>query len=355
MKISIGELARRLAGDPVGQDGIEVSGAAGIEEVAAGQITFIDSAKRLAEAEATAAAVVIVPLDVTSSSKPIIRVANPRLAFAQTLEVFATRVARRPGVHPTAVLGEGCRIDPEASVGPYAVIGDRARLGAGVEVGALCSLGDDVGLGEDTRLHPRVTIYDGVTLGARVIVHAGAVIGSDGFGFVREQDAARHGALRKVPQIGTVVIEDDVEIGANVTIDRATTGVTLVGRGTKIDNLVQIAHNTRIGQDCILVAQVGVSGSCRIGDRAALAGQAGVIDHITIGEDAGICAQAGVTSDVPPATRVSGMPARPHREQMKLQASLQRLPGLLVEVRDLRRRIAELEALLERRPDDSQT
>ena len=157
--------------------------------------------------------------------------------------------------------------------------------------------------------------------------------------------------LHKIPQIGTVVIEDDVEIGANVTIDRATTGATVVGRGTKMDNLVQVGHNTRIGQDCILVAQAGVSGSCRVGDRAALAGQTGVVDHIEIGADAGVCAQAGVTSDVPAGTRVSGMPARPHREQMKLQAALQRLPGLLVEVRDLRRKIAELEAALQRDSD----
>jgi len=343
MRIALSELAQRIGGEAAGHDGAEVAGAAGIEEVAGGQITFIDSAKRLARAEATPAAAIIVPLEVESSSKPIIRASNPRLAFARALEVFAPPAARRRGIHPTAVIGEGCRIADDAWVGPYAVIGDRARLGAGVEVGALTSLGDEVTLGEGTRLYPRVVIYDRVTVGARVIIHAGAVIGGEGFGFISEG-----GGLHKVPQIGTVIIEDQVEIGSNVTIDRATTGATVVGQGTKIDNLVQIGHNTRIGRDCIVVAQAGISGSCRIGDRAVLAGQAGVVDHIEIGADAGVCAQAGVTSDVPAATRVSGMPARPHREQMRLQAALQRLPGLLAEVRDLRRTIAELQAERER-------
>jgi UDP-3-O-[3-hydroxymyristoyl] glucosamine N-acyltransferase len=307
-------------------------------------VTFVDSAKRLAEAEATQAAAILVPLEVTSSSKPIIRTASPRLAFAQALEAFAPPAARRIGIHPTAVIGADCDFGAGVSIGPYAVIGDCARLGAGVEVGALTSLGDDVVLGDGTRVHPGAVIYSRVTVGARVIIHAGAVIGSDGFGYIREQ-----GALYKVPQIGTVVIEDDVEIGANVAIDRATTGATLVGRGTKIDNLVQIAHNTRIGQDCIVVAQVGISGSCRLGDRVVLAGQVGLVDHVAVGDDASVCAQAGVTSDIPAGTRVSGMPARPHRDQMKLQAALQRLPRLLTEVRDLQRQVAELQAELERR------
>jgi len=349
MRITVSELAERVAGEPVGHTGAEVVGAAGIEEVTPGEVTFIDSAKRLAQAEATAAAAIIVPLEVTSSSKPIIRTPNPRLAFARALEVFAPPSARRSGIHPTAVIGADCRIGEGVSVGPYAVIGDRVRLGAGVEVGALTSLGDEVVLGDQTRIYPGVVIYWGVTVGARVIIHAGAVIGSDGFGFVPDE----RGTLHKVPQIGTVVLEDEVEIGANVTIDRATTGATLVGRGTKIDNLVQIGHNTRVGQDCVIVAQVGISGSCRLGDRVTLAGQAGVVDHLTLGDDASVCAQGGVTADVPPATRVSGMPARPHREQMKLQAAVHRLPKLLLEVRDLQRKIAELEAALqELRKDD---
>jgi len=338
MKITLGKLADYLQADLVGEKDLEITGVGGIEDVSPGQITFVEDPKWLPQAEKAPASAIIVPQEITSCSKPILRTPHPRLAFAQALALFFPPAKPEPGIHPTSIVGSDLQAGEGLSVGPYSVIGNGVILGKGVVIHPLVSIGDGVKIGDDTLIYPRVTICYRVEIGDRVIIHAGAVIGSDGFGYTPVEN--KH---HKIPQVGTVVVGDDVEIGANTTIDRATTGATTIGRGTKIDNLVQIAHNVTIGEDCIIVAQVGISGSTRIGDRAVLAGQAGLIDHITIGEGAVIGAQAGVIGDIPPGIMASGYPARPHREQMKLEAALRKVPEMLKTVRNLEKRIQELE------------
>ena len=332
------ELARLIEGELVGPEEVEVVGAGDLSDGRPGEVLFIEKADLLEQVERGGAAAIIVPLGVRSSAKPIIRCSNPRLAFARALALFAPPSSWAPGIHPTALVAERVRLGAEVSIGAYSVIGEEAMLGDRVRIGAQSYVGRGARLGDDCTLHPRVVICDRVELGLRVIVHPGTVIGADGFGYARSEQG-----LRKIPQIGTVIIGDDVEIGANVTIDRATTRATIIGRGTKIDNLVHIAHNVTIGEDCVLTGQVGISGSVRLGDRVMLAGQVGIADHITVGSDAQVCAQAGVIGDVPAGLKVSGYPARSHREQLRAEAALRRLPELLKQVRALQRRIEELE------------
>jgi UDP-3-O-[3-hydroxymyristoyl] glucosamine N-acyltransferase len=242
-----------------------------------------------------------------------------------------------PGVHPSAIVAAEARVDATAAVGPLAVVERGARIDAGVRVGAQCYIGTGVEIGEGSTLGPRVTLLTGVRLGRRVLVHAGAVLGADGFGFAF--DGARH---RKIPQVGGVVIEDDVEIGANTTIDRATLGDTIIRRGTKIDNLVQIGHNAEVGEHSILIAQVGVSGSSRLGRGVVLAGQVGVADHVTIGDGAMVAAQGGVPSSLEAGGRYLGTPARPILEAKRILAAESRLPQLLQRVRALERAVEKL-------------
>ncbi|UCH36516.1 MAG: UDP-3-O-(3-hydroxymyristoyl)glucosamine N-acyltransferase [Armatimonadota bacterium] len=339
--LTLKQIADELGGEAVGPAELLIAGAAGYEGAGETDLTFADNPRLLKVAEQSRAAALIVSREVASSVKPIIRTDNPRLAFAQALELFWPRQRPEPGIHPTAVVGAGVEIGADTYVGPCAVVGDGARLGRDVELHAVCSLGRNTEVGDGTIIHPHVTVYHDVRIGKRCIIHSGCVIGGDGFGFVRNGE----GAHIKVPQVGTVIIEDDVEIGSNCAVDRATTDATVIGRGTKMDNLVQIGHNVKIGRNCIIVGQVGLSGSVEIGDGAVLAGQVGVADHITIGKGATVCAQAGVIGDIPEGAVVSGYPARPHKEQMKAEAALRRLPAALSELRALRR---QLEALQER-------
>jgi UDP-3-O-[3-hydroxymyristoyl] glucosamine N-acyltransferase len=234
------------------------------------------------------------------------------------------------GVAATARLGKGVDIGELVSIGDYAVIGAGAKLGRGATIGAHCVVGEGVSIGDGTRLLPGVTIYSGATLGARTIVHSGARIGCDGFGYV-----FRDGAHNKIPHVGRCLIGDDVEIGANTTIDRGSIDDTVVGSGTKIDNLVHIAHNVRIGEKCLVMAQVGVAGSVTIGDGAILAGQAGISGHVSIGAGARIAAQAGVFGDVPAGESWSGYPARPHRESLRASAALLKLAGMMRRLENL--------------------
>ena len=235
-----------------------------------------------------------------------------------------------PTIHPTAVIGAGTEVAPSASIGPYAVLGGGTRVGERARIGAQVVVGAECEVGADAVLHPHVTLYDGVVVGARSVVHSGARLGADGFGFVPEG-----GGLRKVPQVGGCVIGEDVEIGANTTIARGSIGDTTVGAGTKIDNLVQIGHNCRIGRSVVIVSQVGISGSTRVGDGAVLGGQAGIQGHIEIGAGARIGAQSGVTASVAAGATVSGYPARPHREALRVQAAVFGLPRLLQRLKHL--------------------
>jgi UDP-3-O-[3-hydroxymyristoyl] glucosamine N-acyltransferase len=340
--ISLRELAGIIGGDLVGDGSVTIGGVAGIREAGPGTITFLANPRYHAFLKATAASAVIVPRETTCASKALVLSDNPYLTFVKAVEFFVPNKGRHaPGIHssalvaPGACLGSGVHIGPNVVIEPGAVIGDGTAVLAGTYIGA------ESRIGSDCLIYPNVTIREDITVGDRVIVHSGAVIGSDGFGFAKDGDV-----YRKIPQIGTVVVEDDVEIGANVTIDRATTGTTMVGSGTKIDNLVQIGHNVTIGENCILVAQVGVAGSTELGRGVTLAAQSGVIGHIKIGDGAVVAAQAGVTASVPAGVTVSGYPAREHGQATKAFASLQRLPDLLKKVADLAQRVKKLEEAL---------
>jgi UDP-3-O-[3-hydroxymyristoyl] glucosamine N-acyltransferase len=343
MKKTLAELAGMIGGTVSGDASVEIDGVAGIREARSGQLTFLANPKYERYLETTAASAVVVSPDDRAAGeragKPLLIAANPYGAFARAMELFAGpgAVVER-GVHGTAVVSSSATLGADVAVGACAIIMERATIHDRVVVHPGVYVGPGVEVGADTILYPNVSVKAASVLGERVIVHSGTVIGSDGFGF-----ASENGEHRKVPQIGNVAIEDDVEIGANVCIDRATTGTTVIARGTKIDNLVQIGHNVVVGERSIVVAQVGISGSTEVGRGVVVGGQAGLAGHITIGDGAMIGAQAGVTRDVPAGERVSGYPARKHSQAKRIAAALGRLPDLIRKLGDLERRLAALE------------
>lgn len=339
MDISLAELAARLDGVLIGDGEVRVTGAGGLDDAGTGDLVYIKDASLLPAAEGTTAAALLVPVGVTSAVKPVIQVSGDmRTAFGQVLAIFDWRKPLVPGVHPSAVVDPTAQIDPSASIGALASIGAGTVIGANTMVGAQVSIGDDVTIGADCLIYAHVTIYDYCTIGDRVALHSGVVIAGDGFGYNPTQ-----AGWEKVAHLGTVVIEDDVEIGANSTVDRATTGATVVGRGTKIDNLVQVAHNCQLGANCLIIAQVGLGGSAELGDWVILAGQAGVGDHRKIGAGARIAGQAGVTSDVPAGATYSGYPARPRSEALRAEALTFKLPEMVKRIKEMEKRIGELE------------
>ncbi len=337
--MTLRELAEAIGAELSGGGGEEqVLGVSGLDEVAPGHVTYADNERRLAQAEAGPALAVIVPMGLRAASKPLLCAANSRLVFARALGVFYPAFRMTPGVHPTACIAKSAELGEGVAIGPYVVIGEGAKIGQGVQIHGLVSIGREVVIGADCVIHPQVVIYERVRVGARVIIQAGSVIGSAGFGYV--WDGQQHVWL---PHVGTVVIEDEVEIGANTTIDRGTTGETVIGKGTKIDNLVQVAHNVIIGRNCLLAGQVGVSGSVKLADGVVLAGQAGVSDHVQMGERAVGAAGADIIRDVPAGEVVLGRPARRIKEQMRIDAAAARLPDLVRAVRELKKRVEELE------------
>ncbi|HOQ23731.1 MAG TPA: UDP-3-O-(3-hydroxymyristoyl)glucosamine N-acyltransferase [Bacillota bacterium] len=339
---TLAELAKLVGGEVVGDPELKINGVSGIEDAQAGTITLVASAKLLPTARESRASAFILSNAFPDIGRPGIKVNNPRLAFALILDYFAPKKRPGPGVHPSAVVGENVKFGEDVSVGPGVVIGDRVTLGDRVIIKPGVVIEDDVVIGEDSVIHPNVVLADRTIIGSRVIINAGTVIGSDGFGFVTV-----NGKHTKVPQIGNVVIEDDVEIGANVTIDRATVGTTRIKRGTKMDNLIQIGHNVVIGEDNIIVAMTGIAGSSHTGDRVTLAGQSGVTGHIKIGSDSLVMARGMVIGNLPPNSIVSGSPARPHSEDMRVLAAAGKLPEMLKTVREMQKRLADLEARLQ--------
>lgn len=334
---SLSELAELVDGEVIGDGSIAIAGVSGIEDVRAGYLTFAASAHVLADAFKSPAAAVIVPINISEVSKPVIRVANPRLAFAQILTYFTPKAVCLPGIHPSAVIGKNFQGDG-SSIGALVFIGDNVLIGRGSIIHPGAIIENNVKIGEETIIHANVVLRDDCVVGDNVQIHAGTVIGADGFGYVTVE-----GKHYKVPQVGKVVIEDEVEIGANVTIDRATTGVTLIRRGTKMDNLVQVGHNCKLGEDNMIIAQVGIAGSTRLGDRVTMAGKSSVIGHLRLGDNSVVAAHSLVINSLPPNSFVSGVPARPHGEDMRIQAAAGRLPELLKEIKELQKRIMDLE------------
>jgi UDP-3-O-[3-hydroxymyristoyl] glucosamine N-acyltransferase len=333
--LTASQVAERVGGRVVGDPSLELTGFAPADGAKPGDLTFAENEAYFLRADQSAASAILVGGEFRSATgKTTVQVENARVAFAHVLPLFFPEPVPAPGIHPSAVVAASARIDPSAHVGPQCVIGERARIGPGVVLIGRDFVSDDCVLGEGCRLHPNVTLYPRSTLGRRVRIHAGSVIGADGFGYVFDK-----GEHRKVPQVGQVIIHDDVEIGANVTIDRAALGATVIGRGTKIDNLVQIAHNVTIGEHCIVVAQVGIAGSTKIGNYVTIAGQVGVAGHLRIADRVTIAAQSGVMHPIPEGQKWMGSPAGPDRVMKRQYLAMERLPELLRRVQELERRL----------------
>ena len=343
MKKSVGEIAKIIEGELCGDASVLITGFAGLKEAQEGDLAFVANPKYIPLAHETKASAIIIPRDLSVPGKTFIRVENSSLAFSKIIAMFVEETSiRLKGIHPTAIVAKEATIGKDVALGPYVVIEPGAVIGDRTAVHAGSYVGHKTTIGEDCLIYPNVTLRERTSIANRVVIHSGTVIGSDGFGYILV-DGKQH----KIPQVGIVVIEDDVEIGACVTIDRARFDKTSIGRGTKIDNLVQIAHNVSIGEDCIIVSQSGISGSVTIGKGAILAGQAGIAGHLTIGDGAIVSAKAGVSKSIPANTQVTGYPARPIDKMMEINAHMQLLPKYVQTIRELRKRIDELEKKLQ--------
>lgn len=331
------DFAELVHGDLQGDGNIDITGVSDIAGAREGDITFLASSKYARHLAACKAACLIVKDFLPEAPIPQVRVANPHYAFAKALEVFFAAAKETPGVHASASVAGSAILAPNVTIYPFAHVSEQAEIGNRTVLYPGVFVGEKARIGADCVIHPNVTIRDHVTIGDRVIIHAGTVIGSDGFGYVFEK-----GEHYKIPQIGGVIIEDDVEIGSNVSIDRATLGNTVVGRGTKIDNLVQIAHNVRIGEKSLLIAQVGIAGSTELGSFVTLGGQVGVADHAKIDSGTMVGAQAGIAGHLEKGVYI-GSPAIPHKTWMRAQAVFSRLPELQKRIRDLENRLNTLE------------
>jgi UDP-3-O-[3-hydroxymyristoyl] glucosamine N-acyltransferase len=335
------ELAEWLGATYEGDGEKELGGVAPLETAGASDLAFIGGRKALQHAESSAAGCLLVPMDWTRSNyRTVIRVPEPRTAFARAMSRFYPTAELKPGVHPTAVVGKDVELGALVSIGPHAVVGDGTRIGVASSIGAGCFIGKRVMLGEGCVLHPHVTVYDNVDIGRGTILHSGAVIGADGFGYVMERER-----WHKFPQVGRVEIGDFVEIGANSCVDRAALGVTSIGEGTKLDNMVHVGHNCRIGRHVVVAAQTGFSGGVVVEDYAVIGGQVGIGDKARIETRATLGSGCGVLTSkiVRAGETVWGTPARPLRQHLEQLANLARLPELRREVAALKRRLAEVE------------
>jgi UDP-3-O-[3-hydroxymyristoyl] glucosamine N-acyltransferase len=333
--VSVRQLAEWVQGELLGDPELAITNARTLAEAEPGDITFVESEKNLAAWHTSRASAAVVPAAAPVNGRPVIRVPDPLMAFVSIVRHLRGRPPEPAGavhpaafVHPTAVLAPGASVGPFAAVGEGTTVGPNARIGAGAVIGRFCRFGRDV------VIHPRAVVYDDCVFGDRVTVHAGSVIGADGFGY-----RSQHGRHVKVPQLGWVEIEDDVEVGACSTIDRGTFGPTRIGAGTKIDNLVMVGHNCQIGKHNVLCGQVGIAGSCTTGDHVVMAGQVGLADHVTVGSRVMIGARSGVAAEIPSDSNVLGAPAIPLQDQRRLLVSLKKLPDLRDDVKRIKKHL----------------
>jgi UDP-3-O-[3-hydroxymyristoyl] glucosamine N-acyltransferase len=336
---TVRELAARLGLRYEGDGEALVRAVASLEDAGPGDLVFLRQPKYRPSLERTKASAAIVRPDETFRAIPVLIADDPQLAFVRAVELFFTPYRPEPGIHPTAVVSGSAEIGPGVSIGALSVIGDGVRIGAGAVIFPLVSVYPQAIIGEASVIHSHVSIREGVRVGRRVIIHNGAVLGADGFAYLPLAD----GSHKKIPQKGTVVIEDDVEIGANTAIDRAALGETVVRRGAKIDNLVQVAHNVEVGENAILAGQVGLAGSVRVGRGVLLGGQVGVADHVRIGDGAMAAGKSGIIKDVPSGAFVSGSPHLDVRDWRKVWVLLPQLYDFVKEIKRMKARVEELE------------
>ena len=341
MTITAAQIAEHLRGEVLGDGSVRLTGFAPADRARAGDLTFADTKDYFLTAENSDATAILVSGDFKSTHKVLIRVPNARVAVARLLPLFFPPDTHCPGIHPTATIAASAQIDATACIGPYCVIGDRVRIGARSVLLGGNHIGRDSQIGEDTCLFPNVTVYPKTQIGNRVSIHAGTVIGSDGYGYAF--DEGRH---RKVLQVGRVTIHDDVEIGANSAIDRGALGDTVIGQGTKIDNLVHVAHNVSMGRHCLIMGQVGFAGSTQLGDYCVVASQSGIAGHLKLGKQVTIGAKSGVMRDIPDGETVLGIPAAPDKQAKRQMIALTQLPALIRRIRELEKQLAELQAKL---------
>ena len=337
MNITAAQLADQLHGEVLGDGSVTLTGFAPADSARPGDLTFAEKEAYFAAAEQSQAAAILVSGAFTFSRKVLIRVPNARVAVARVLPLFFPADESPQGIHPSAVIAASAQVDPTAHVGPHCVVGPRVRIGARSVLLGGNHLGRDCQLGDDVCLFPNVVVYAKSQIGHRVAIHAGTVIGSDGYGYVF--DEGRH---RKMPQVGVVIIQDDVEIGANAAIDRGALGATVIGAGTKIDNLVHIAHNVVLGRHCLVMGQVGFAGSTRLGDYCVVASQSGISGHLKLGNQVTIGAKSGVMRDIPDGGVVLGIPATPDKQAKRQIIAVQHLPELLRRMRELEKQVEQL-------------
>lgn len=338
--MKLGEIAKQLGCEVDGDAGLEISGVAGIEEASAGELTFFVNRKYRAALDATRASAVFVAQDAGPMRIAALRSTNPYLDFARAIEIFHPAPRYTMGIHPTAIVAETAKIAPGAHVGPYCFVDEGVEIGRNAVLHSFVTIYSGAKIGDDFFAHSRVTVREYCRIGNRVLLQNGVTIGSDGFGFARQQDGSWH----KIRQSGIAVIGDNVEVQAHTSIDRATVGETRIGRGTKIDNLVQVGHACKVGEDTLLCGQVGLAGTTKVGNRCILAGQVGAAGHLTIGDGAMLTAQTGVPADVPAGAIYSGYPAMDNLAWRKSVAVFNRLPELQKELRELREAVAKLSA-----------
>lgn len=340
LTLTVKELAERLGCRFEGDGSVPIKDVSSLERAGEGDLAFFAGAKYRQALETTRASAVIIPPDEPFRRLPVLIADNPHLSFVRAVEIFFRPYTPEPGIHPSAQVSPTARLGKDVAVGALSFIGDEVEVGEGTIIFPLVAIYPKVKIGQNTILHSHVSIREGCRIGNRVIIHNGAVVGSDGFGYLKEET----GTYRKIPQKGTVVIEDDVEIGANTAIDRAALGETVIRRGVKVDNLVQVAHNVEIGENTVLAGQVGIAGSSRVGKNVVMGGQVGVADHVTVGDGVIIAAKSGVTKDVPAGSFVAGIPHLDIHDWRKIWVLLPQLYDFVKEVKKLKARIEDLES-----------